>query len=107
MAHSVDRSFCPSRCFERGVCFAKGANYICVCYDMDVCSKDCAIPAIGSPTQDPCLLSAMGSDCGFRGCDVGVSCIYSPSRPCMPHSALEARADKPVISVLVCDPLGR
>ncbi|RCN31186.1 hypothetical protein ANCCAN_23035 [Ancylostoma caninum] len=42
MAYSVDRSFCPSRCSERGVCFLVDGSYGCLCYDVDVAAEDCS-----------------------------------------------------------------
>ncbi|EYC11769.1 hypothetical protein Y032_0049g1758 [Ancylostoma ceylanicum] len=42
MASSVDRSFCASRCSERGVCYSAAGDYFCVCYDVAADPSDCS-----------------------------------------------------------------
>ncbi|RCN41215.1 hypothetical protein ANCCAN_12853 [Ancylostoma caninum] len=42
MVRSVDRSFCPSRCSDSGVCFLRDREFLCVCYEVEVDPTDCA-----------------------------------------------------------------
>ncbi|EYC15835.1 hypothetical protein Y032_0035g2991 [Ancylostoma ceylanicum] len=42
MVRSVDRSFCPSRCSDSGICFLRDREFLCVCYEVDVNSTDCS-----------------------------------------------------------------
>ncbi|CAJ0601378.1 unnamed protein product [Cylicocyclus nassatus] len=109
MAHSVDRSFCPSRCSERGVCFARGADYICVCYDIDVYSQDCGIPAIGSSTLEPhvyyLLWAVLIAAFAVATLTLAVS-IRQVVRACRTRR-WKPETVKPVISVMGRNPLGQ
>ncbi|VDO84726.1 unnamed protein product [Heligmosomoides polygyrus] len=60
MAHSVDRSFCLSRCFEKGVCFAVDGTYRCLCDDGRI-SEDCA-PIRWTSSPIPTLVATAEED---------------------------------------------